>query len=234
MITEALPKYSVSELNAAIGKLLERGFAPRFILEASVVKPQLKKGHLWLSLNDDNASINAVIWSSRLQKIKYKPAEGDGVIVVGKLNFWETRSTLSIQILDIRPSLSTVLRKFEVVSEILRREGLIDENRKRSLPQYPNSIAVLTSVPSSALADILRTAKESWPLTTLFVVPIPVQGSVANQIKESLHLLASKCLQIRLDAVLIARGGGSREDLMVFDDEELCRAIAACLSLIHI
>jgi len=223
---DRLPTYSVAELNTAIGSLLERGFAPRFLLEATVSRPQLKKGHLWLTLTDGAASISGVVWASKLAQLSYKPKDGDGVTVVGKLNFWAARASLTVQALDIRPSLSTVLRDFERVREVLEQEGVIDPSRLRRLPRQPSTIAVLTSVPSSALADMLRTAAERWPLTQLIVVPIPVQGSVAPTIITTLESLAERTAELGLQALVLARGGGSREDLAVFDNEALCRILA--------
>ena len=120
-----LPRYSVAELNQAIGSLLERGFAPRFLLDATVSRPQVKKGHLWLTLVDGDASISAVVWASQLSKLNHQPQEGDGVVVVGKLNFWASRASLSVQVLDLRPSLSSVLRRFEQVRQRLEPEGQI-------------------------------------------------------------------------------------------------------------
>ncbi|MGA0162343.1 MAG: exodeoxyribonuclease VII large subunit, partial [Vulcanococcus sp.] len=181
-----IPRYSVAELNQAIGSLLERGFAPRFLLEATVSRPQLKKGHLWLTLVDESASISGVVWSSQRERLSYQPSEGDGVLVVGKLNFWASRANLCVQILDIRPALSAVLRQFERVCALLEPEGLLAAERKRPLPEMPAAIALLTSVPSSALADMLRTAQERWPATTVHVVPIPVQGMVAATIRKRL------------------------------------------------
>ena len=223
---ERIPTYSVAELNAAIGSLLERGFAPRFLLEATVVRPQLKKGHLWLSLTDGSASISGVVWASRLNQLTYRPLDGDGVTVVGKLNFWANRASLTVQALDIRPSLSTVLLKFEQVRRLLEEQGVINSNHQRALPEYPRTVAVLTSVPSSALADMLRTARERWPMTKLLVVPIPVQGAVAGRISAVIGHLGAVHADLQLDALVLARGGGSREDLSVFDDEDLCRALA--------
>ena len=226
MSVDRLPTYSVAELNTAIGSLLERGFAPRFLLEATVSRPQLKKGHLWLTLTDGSASISGVVWASKLAQLSYQPKDGDGVTVVGKLNFWAARASLTVQALDIRPSLSTVLRDFERVRQLLEQEGVIDPKRQRPLPSQPSSIAVLTSVPSSALADMLRTAAERWPLTQLIVVPIPVQGSVAPTIISTLESLAERSTELGLQALVLARGGGSREDLAVFDNEALCRLLA--------
>ena len=119
MSADRIPTYSVGELNAAVGSLLERGFAPRFLVEATVSRPQLKKGHLWLTLTDGEASITAVVWASRLKQLRHQPQDGDGVTVVGKLNFWIARASLSVQVLDIRPSLTTVLRQFEQVRDRL-------------------------------------------------------------------------------------------------------------------
>jgi exodeoxyribonuclease VII large subunit len=223
-----LPRFSVAELNQAIGSLLERGFAPRFLLEATVSRPQLKKGHLWLTLVDEQASISGVVWSSQLSKLSFQPSEGDGVLVVGKLNFWASRASLCVQILDLRPSLSAVLRQFERVRELLEPEGLLDPQRKRPLPALPTAIALLTSSPSSALADMLRTAKERWPATRIFVVPIPVQGPVENQIRARLADVIERSGALGIDAIVVARGGGSREDLAVFDSEQLARDLAAC------
>ncbi|MBR76024.1 MAG: exodeoxyribonuclease VII large subunit [Cyanobium sp. RS427] len=227
MSAERIPTFSVAELNSAVGNLLERGFAPRFLVEATVSRPQLKKGHLWFTLTDGEASISAVAWASQLRQLRHRPEDGDGVTVVGKLNFWTARASLNVQVLDIRPSLSTVLRQFELVRRRLEEAGLIDIARRRPLPRQPQTLAVLTSVPSSALADMLRTATERWPLTRLLVVPIPVQGSVATRIREVLGRLAKEAGSLGLDALVLARGGGSREDLAVFDDEDLCRDLAA-------
>jgi exodeoxyribonuclease VII large subunit len=223
---DRLPTYSVAELNTAIGSLLERGFAPRFLLEATVSRPQLKKGHLWLTLTDGSASISGVVWASKLAQLSYRPEDGDGVTVVGKLNFWAARASLTVQALDIRPSLSTVLRDFERVRQLLEEQGVIDPSRQRRLPSQPSKIAVLTSVPSSALADMLRTAAERWPLAQLVVVPIPVQGAVASKIVSTLEGLAERSVELGIQALVLARGGGSREDLAVFDDEALCRVLA--------
>ena len=227
MSADRIPTYSVGELNAAVGSLLERGFAPRFLVEATVSRPQLKKGHLWLTLTDGEASITAVVWASRLKQLSHQPQDGDGVTVVGKLNFWIARASLSVQVLDIRPSLTTVLRQFEQVRDRLLEDGVIDPARRRPLPLRPAVVGLLTSVPSSALADMLRTARERWPMTRLLLVPIPVQGAVAERIRDVLSALAMRHEQLRLDALVLARGGGSREDLAVFDDEGLCRDLAA-------
>lgn len=221
-----LPRYSVASLNEAIGSLLDRGFAPRFLLEATVSRPQLKKGHLWLSLTDGQASISAVVWASQVAKLSFTPEEGDGVLVVGRLNFWNARATLCVQVLDLRPSLGAVLRQFERVRTLLEPEGLFAPERKRALPALPERIALMTSVPSSALADMLRTARERWPSTAVLVVPIPVQGAVEERICAALDQLAERVEPFAIDALVLARGGGSREDLTVFDGERLARCLA--------
>ena len=223
-----LPRYRIAELNQAIASLLERGFAPRFLLDATVSRPQLKKGHLWLTLVDEQASISGVVWASQLSKLSFQPSEGDGVLVVGKLNFWASRASLCVQILDLRPSLSAVLRQFERVRDLLEPEGLLDPQRKRPLPAMPEAIALLTSSPSSALADMLRTAQERWPATRIHVVPIPVQGPVETQIRARLAEVLARATALGIEAIVLARGGGSREDLAVFDAEGLARDLAAC------
>ena len=224
----SLPRYSVQALNEAIGTLVERGFAPRFLLEATVSRPKLSKGHLWLTLSDGHASVGGVIWASQLSRLRFVPEEGDGVVVVGRLNFWVAQARLSVQILDVRPGLSAVLRRFERVRAELEPEGLFALQRKRSLPPLPRRIALLTSVPSSALADMLRTARERWPATAVLVVPIPVQGAVEEQICRAITELGRRAATLGVEALVLARGGGSREDLAVFDGEDLARCLAAC------
>ena len=222
--TQSLPSYSVNELNKSIGLLLSRGLAPKFILHATVSKSQLKKGHLWLTLTDGKASIDGVAWSSTIKSLKFLPKQDDGVIIIGKLNFWESQARISVQVIDIRASISTVLKKFEIVKSKLLNEGLIDDSLRKKLPKYPASIGILTSVPSSALADLLRTAKERWPLTKIYLIPIPVQGDNENEVKIILNKLKKN--KLKLNAIVIARGGGSREDLMLFDSEIIAREIA--------
>ena len=221
---QSLTTYSVKELNESIGLLLSRGFAPKFILKATVSKSQIKKGHLWLTLTDGKASVDGVAWSSTIKSLKFLPKQDDGVVIIGKLNFWESQARVSVQVFDIRPSISTVLKKFEIVKSKLFKEGLIDDSLRKKLPKYPHSIGILTSVPSSALADMLRTAKERWPLTKLQIIPIPVQGDNANKLKSILSKLKKN--KLKLEALIIARGGGSREDLMLFDSEIIAREIA--------
>ena len=101
----SIPSYSVNELNCAIKELLSRGFAPRFILHATISKSQLKNGHLWLTLTDGQASITSVIWSSTLKKTSFIPSENDGVEILGKLNFWEARANLVVQVINIKPTI---------------------------------------------------------------------------------------------------------------------------------
>ncbi len=221
---QSLNTYSVKELNESIGLLLSRGFAPKFILKATVSKSQIKKGHLWLTLTDGKSSIDGVAWSSTIKSLKFLPKQDDGVVIIGKLNFWESQARISVQVFDIRPSISTVLKKFEIVKSKLFKEGLIHDLLRRKLPKYPRSIGILTSVPSSALADMLRTSRERWPLTKLQIIPIPVQGNNENELKSILSKLKENKLE--LDALIIARGGGSREDLMLFDSEIIAREIA--------
>ena len=223
---ESIPTYSVNELNESISLLLSRGFAPKFILKASVSKSQIKKGHLWLTLTDGKASVDAVAWSSTIKSLKFLPKQDDGVLIIGKLNFWESRASLVVEVLDIRATENTILRKFELVKDLMKQEGFLDETQKRALPCYPKSIAILTSSPSSALSDILRTARENWPLTSLKIISIPVQGLFAKKIQGVLKNLSQQLHILEIEAIVIARGGGSREDLMLFDDEDICRELA--------
>ena len=181
-----------------------------------------------MTLCDGDASISAVVWASQLARLSFQPSDGDGVTVVGKLNFWPARASLCVQVLDVRPSLSSVLRRFERVRQLLEPTGLFLAQRKRHLPPQPAAIALLTSVPSSALADMLRTAAERWPATRIVLLPIPVQGAVEAEICRAVRAIGARAEALGLEALVLARGGGNREDLAVFDGEDLARALAAC------
>ena len=95
---ESIPTYSVNQLNQSIGLLLSRGFAPKFILNATVSKSQIKKGHLWLTLTDGKASVDGVAWSSTIKSLKFIPKPDDGVVILGKLNFWESQARISVPV----------------------------------------------------------------------------------------------------------------------------------------
>ena len=226
---QGLPRYSVSALNEAVGVLLQRGFARRFLLDATVTKPSAsRRGHLWMNLGDGDASIEAMVWASVRRQFDYEPGNGDGVNVIGKLNFWNVRALLKVEILDIRPSLATVLPRFQEVHRRLEPEGLFELGRKRMLPFLPAHLVILTSVPSSALADMLRTARERWPATRLTVVPISVQGRAEQQVVAALQAVSGQAGRRGFEALVLARGGGSRDDLALFDSEGVARAIAGC------
>ena len=113
-------------------------------MKATVSKSQIKKGHLWLTLTDGKASVDAVAWSSTIKSLKFLPKQDDGVTIVGKLNFWESQARISVQVFDIRASMSTVLKKFEIVKLKLLKEGLIDDSLRKKL--YNSTIKACKAV----------------------------------------------------------------------------------------
>ena len=226
---QGIPRYSVASFNQAVGQLLERGFAPRFLIDATVSRPQLKKGHLWMTLTDGEASVSAVIWASQLARLTFRPEEGDGVVVIGKLNFWAARASLTVQVLDLRPSLSSVLRQFERTLKTLPGTG----GSVRAGAQTPPARGPWHHRPAHQRAQFRpgrHAAHRSRTLAHHPRVRGPHPGAGGSRRPKSAPLLrpGRRAEALGVEAIVLARGSSNREDLVVFDGESLARLLAHC------
>ncbi len=223
--------YSVSELAFALKRTLEDAYGfVRLRGEISKVTRHAS-GHVYLSLKDDKACIDGVIWKMGVRGLKAQPEQGLEVIVTGRITTYPARSSYQLVIETLEPAgIGALLAQLERLKAKLQGEGLFDAVRKRPLPTHPSVIGVVTSPTGAVIRDILHRVRDRWPAHVL-VWPVVVQGeSAAAQVAAAVagfNALASCGVIPRPDLLIVARGGGSIEDLWPFNDEALARAVAA-------
>ncbi len=183
-------------------------------------------GHLYFTLKDASASMRVVMWRGAVLRQEYIPREGDAVEVHGAISIYETSGLYQLYADAIRPTGEGYLyQEFLRLKARLEAEGLFDEERKRPVPRWPHCIGIVTSPTGAALRDILNTLQRRFPLARVVLAPTAVQGEEAPAgIIAALQTLNAA---IHPDVILLARGGGSIEDLWAFNDEYVARAIAA-------
>jgi len=218
-----------TQLNALARDLLEGSFALiRVEGELSgVARPA--SGHLYFTLKDRNAQVRCALFRPKSQWLKFRPADGDQVIVRGRVTLYEPRGDFQLVAEHIEPAGEGALRRaFEELKQRLDAEGLFDAARRRPLPRWIGRLGVLSSPGGAAIHDVLTVLRRRFPLIEVELLPVPVQGTgAAAQIAAMLGRADGSG---RYDALLLTRGGGSLEDLMAFNDEALARAIAACVT----
>jgi len=192
--------------------------------EISNFKPH-SSGHFYFSLKDSKAQISAMMFRGYNSRLKFKPHDGLEVIVRGKITVYEPRGTYSIACETMEPVGAGALQKqFEQLRNKLKAEGLFEASRKKAIPSYPKTIAVVTSPTGAAIQDILNIMSRRARSVQVIVVPAVVQGAAAAP---SLIEAFKQAEKIKPDVIIIGRGGGSIEDMWCFNDETLARTIAA-------
>ncbi len=226
------PAVSISELAFALKRTLEDRFGHvRLRGEISKVNRHAS-GHVYLTLKDDKASLDGVVWKGQVRGLSMQPETGLEVIVTGKITSYPARSSYQIVIDSMEAAgAGALLAQLERLKAKLRDEGLFEPGRKGALPRYPRVIGVITSPTGAVIRDILHRIRERWPCHVL-VWPVVVQGEVAaRQVAAAIRgfeALPAAGPIPRPDVLVVARGGGSVEDLWPFNDEELARTVAAC------
>ncbi len=221
--------YTVSEISSAIKRTLEDRFQSISIKgEISGLKRHTS-GHLYLSLKDSEAVLDAICWRGVADKLKHQPEEGLEVICRGRITTYPGRSKYQFIIESLEPAgVGALLKLLEERKQKLQQEGLFDTARKKPIPFLPRSIGLITSETGAVIRDILHRLGDRFPLPVL-VWPVTVQGEGASQ--EIITAIAGfHSLPDHIptpDVIIIARGGGSLEDLWAFNDEGLVRAVAA-------
>jgi len=219
--------YTVSQLSAHISRLIDRDAALRDLwLEGEVSNfVQASSGHCYFTLKDGGAQIRCLMWSSDARRHRYLPTDGDQVLGHGRVGVYEVRGVYQLYVDQIRPAgVGDLYRQFERLKARLEEEGLFAPERKRPLPRFPRRIGVVTSPGAAALRDIVNVLRRRFPLATVLLSPTLVQGDAApRQIVDALEILNQKD---DVDVILVARGGGSLEELWAFNDERVARAVA--------
>ena len=221
---------SVTSLNYYVKSLLEEDCNLADIAvegEISNFVNHYKSGHYYLALKDDKSLIKTVMFSAYNKKLNFVPENGMKVIVRGRVSLYERDGTYQLYATDMFQSgVGLQHLAFEKLKEKLFKEGLFDESRKKALPPFPFTVGVATSATGAALQDIISVAQRRFPCAKLILAPCGVQGENSKQsIIKAIKKLDSLD---EIEVIIIARGGGSKEDMWVFNDEEIARTAAAC------
>lgn len=227
-----VPELSVSELSFALKRAIEEGFGRvRVRGELSKVKIHTS-GHMYSDLKDADSLINLVCWKATVARLSVRPEEGLEVIITGKITTYPSRSNYQLVVEQIElAGEGALLKMLEDRRKRLAAEGLFDENRKKRLPYLPETIGVVTSATGSVIRDILHRLEDRFPRRVL-VWPVKVQGAgSAEEVAAAINgfnAIQKGGATPRPDLIIVARGGGSLEDLMPFNEEIVIRAVANC------
>jgi len=218
--------YSVSELSQQIRGLLEKEFPDVWVMGEISNFKAAGSGHFYFTLKDSTAQVKAVCFRSQARYLKFKPQDGLSVIVRGRLSVYEARGEYQLYVEYLEPAgLGALQLAFEQLKQKLAAEGLFDPSRKRPLPLLPRAVGVVTSPTGAVIRDMLRIMRRRFRNLRVVVYPAKVQGEgAAPEIAEGIRTLNR---QAEVDVIIVARGGGSLEDLWAFNEESVARAIAA-------
>ncbi len=218
---------SVSEINRRAKSILEENF-PFVWIQGEVSNFfSAASGHWYFSLKDESSEIRCAMFANKSHRITFEPKDGDHLVLNGTLSIFEGRGQYQIIVEHIElAGEGALLKAFEELKKKLLTEGLFDDSHKKKLPSYPRSIAVVTSPDGAVIQDIINVLSRRSPFFNLTVVPTLVQGEkAAPLICEALNKASN--LE-NIDLIILARGGGSIEDLWAFNNEEVARAIVNC------
>ncbi len=219
---------SVSELNRQVRALLEQGIARLWVSGEISNLSRPASGHVYFSLKDDKAQVGCAYFRQRQRGPTIGLKDGDQVLVFGRVSIYEARGNYQLIVEQIEEAGEGELRRrFEALKKKLAAEGLFDEELKRPIPELPRRIGVVTSPTGAAVRDILTVLKRRFPAVPVIVYPTAVQGvAAANQLIAALNAAVTRA---ECDVLIIARGGGSLEDLWPFNEELVARAISDCV-----
>ncbi len=218
---------TVRQLNLFVKSLIEGDMRLNDIYvtgEISNFKNHYASGHLYFTLKDSDASIRCVMFRGSASRVKFAPSDGLKVILRGRVSIYEKDGQYQFYAEEMHPDgLGDISLQFEQIKERLTKEGLFDNENKRSIPKFPKRIAVITSETGAAVRDIINILTRRWSLCEIMLCPVSVQGESA--VPEMLNALERVYTLSNCDLIIIGRGGGSIEDLWAFNSEELARKI---------
>ena len=218
---------SVSDITAQIKSKLENDI-PDAIIRAEISECKFhSSGHIYMTLKDPGAVLPAVIWRTSAQQLTTKPTVGMEVIVYGRLSVYAPHGKYQFIADSMNPAGAGDLQlAFEQMVKKLQAQGLFDDKHKKPLPKYPEKIGILTSPTGAAVHDIADSIFNRFPCTKLYLYPVPVQGQgSAEKIALAINDINKRNDKLKLDVLIVGRGGGSLEDLWAFNEEILAHAI---------
>lgn len=219
--------FTVSRLNMEVRSALENSFPLLWISGEVSNLSQPRSGHLYFTLKDVGAQVRCALFRSRRSRLRITPSDGMQVIVRARITLFEPRGDFQLVVEHMEPAGEGALRQqIEALKTKLDAEGLFDADRKKPLPPYPSKIGVITSASGAAIHDVLTVLKRRFPAIAVIVYNVPVQGEqAAAEIRRMIEVADARN---ECDLLILTRGGGSLEDLMAFNDEQVVRTITAC------
>lgn len=216
--------FSVSEITKSIKFILESTFE-KISIEGEISNFKSHgSGHWYFNLKDEGAVINCTMWKGVNNYVFFTPEDGMKVIVTGRITVYPPRGSYQIDVRSMKPSgVGELQAAFERLKKKLYEQGLFDQEHKKSIPTFPQKIGLVTAPEGAAVKDMISVAQRRYPLVELLIAPTKVQGAgAAENIVEHIHKLN---LLKDIDVIILARGGGSIEDLWAFNEEIVARAI---------
>ena len=218
---------TVSQLGLAVKRLLDGQFMPLWVRGEVTQCKVWSSGHWYFTLRDRKSQVRCCMWKMYSGRAGTPPADGTEVFVLAKPALYEEKGEFQLVVTRMIPT-ATVGRsqqELERVKELLQREGLFDPARKRRVPSYASTVAVITSPDGAALHDVVTVTRKRWPCARILLVGARVQG--AGAVEELVRALRLVNRIPDLDLCIVGRGGGGREDLAAFNSEAVCRALAS-------
>jgi exodeoxyribonuclease VII large subunit len=216
--------YTVTEITREIKSILEENF-PNVWVEGEISNYVLhSSGHRYFSLKDENAQMRCTLWRFRGDQLQFEPADGMKVIAWGYITVYERNGQYQLDVVDLIPAgLGKLEIAFQRLKEKLFEEGLFDEEHKKPIPRFPETVGVVTSPTGAAIRDIIRIIHNRFPSVKIIVNPVRVQGEGAAE--EIAQAITEFNEYKKIDVMIVGRGGGSLEDLWAFNEEIVARAI---------
>lgn len=217
---------TVSDLTQQIKMLLETGLAPVWLTGEISNFKRHSSGHFYFSLKDENAQIPCVMWAGRNRGLRFSPEDGMQVLAHGQVTVYEKRGYYQFDVAQIQPAgVGALQAAFEQLKRRLQAEGLFDEARKKPLPEFAQSVGIVTSPTGAALRDLVSVLRRRWPAMKIILRPVLVQGAGAA---EAIAQAIGEFNEYKeVEVLIVGRGGGSLEDLWAFNEEIVARAIYA-------
>jgi len=228
MVKQEPKIYSVSQVTSLIKTVLEETLPPQIVVAGEISGfKRHSSGHCYFDLKDENAILPCVMWSSNFIDLKFKPENGLAVLAKGHIDVYPPQGKYQFYAESMTPAgMGALQLAFEQMRKRLEAEGLFDEKRKKPLPRFPFRIGILTSESGAALHDIVDSIYNRWPVAKLLFYPVPVQGEgAAEKIAAAVKDVNGRNASLKLDVIIVGRGGGSMEDLWAFNEEVVARAI---------
>ena len=218
--------WTVSNLTSYIRDLFEIDYRLQDISVAGEMYnfTRARSGHLYFTLKDENAQLKCVMWRSNADRLMFRPGDGDAVEARGRVSIYEAGGVYQLYVEGLEPAgRGDLAQEFERLKLKLADEGLFDIEFKKQIPAMPSKIGIVTSADAAALKDLLNVLGRRWSLVSVLIAPSLVQGNEAPaQLVQSIRWLDARN---DIDTIIIARGGGSMEDLWAFNDEQVARSI---------